>query len=75
MDCYRIVGEDQLAELAAHEVIRSSTDFDGTLRKPMRVAEAEIMLGVSPPETASPSRPSITDGGHWPVNATPCLRC
>src|SRR3954447_13153123 len=46
MDCYRIVGEDQLADLAAHEVIRSSTDFDGTLRKPMRVAEAEITLGV-----------------------------
>src|SRR3954451_7982956 len=46
MDCYRIVGEDQLAEFAAHEVIASSTDVDGTLRKPMRVAEAEITLGV-----------------------------
>jgi hypothetical protein len=46
MDCYRIVGEDQLADIAAHEVIASSTDFDGTLRKPMRVPEAEITLGV-----------------------------
>ena len=46
MDCYRIAGEDQLAEIAAREVITSSTDFDGTLRKPMRVAEAEITLGV-----------------------------
>src|SRR4051812_25555257 len=46
MDCYRIAGEDQLAEIAAQEVITSSTDFDGTLRKPMRVAEAEITLGV-----------------------------
>src|SRR4051812_40108627 len=46
MDCYRIVGEDQLADLAAHEVIASSTEFDGTRRKPMRVAEAEITLGV-----------------------------
>jgi tetratricopeptide (TPR) repeat protein len=46
MDCYRVVGEDQLAEIAAQEVITSSTDFDGTLRKPMRVAEAEITLGV-----------------------------
>jgi tetratricopeptide (TPR) repeat protein len=46
MDCYRVVGENQLADTAAREVIASSTDFDGTVRKPMRVAEAEITLGV-----------------------------
>jgi tetratricopeptide (TPR) repeat protein len=46
MDCYRVVGENGLADAAAQEVIASSTDFDGTLRKPMRVAEAEITLGV-----------------------------
>jgi tetratricopeptide (TPR) repeat protein len=46
MDCYRIAGEDQRAELYAHEVIRSSTDFDGSYRKPMRVAEANVTLGV-----------------------------
>jgi tetratricopeptide (TPR) repeat protein len=46
MDCYRIAREDQLAELYAHEVIRSSTNFDGTFRKPMRVAEANVTLGV-----------------------------
>jgi tetratricopeptide (TPR) repeat protein len=46
MDCYRLAGENQLAELYAHEVIRTSTDFDGTLRKPMRVAEANVTLGV-----------------------------
>jgi hypothetical protein len=46
MDCYRVVGENVLARTAAEEVIASSTDFDGTVRKPMRVAEAEITLGV-----------------------------
>ncbi|MEV5764827.1 XRE family transcriptional regulator [Micromonospora sp. NPDC052213] len=46
MDCYRIVGEDRLAEMYAREVIRSSTEPDGTERKPMRNAEARITLGV-----------------------------
>ncbi|WP_174535048.1 XRE family transcriptional regulator [Micromonospora chalcea] len=46
MDCYRIAGEDRLAEMYAREVIRSSTDPDGTERKPMRNAEARITLGV-----------------------------
>ncbi len=46
MDCYRIAGEDRLAEMYAREVIRSSTDPDGTDRKPMRQAEARITLGV-----------------------------
>jgi transcriptional regulator with XRE-family HTH domain len=47
MDCYRILGESSLAELYANEVIRTSTDFDGTERKPMRAAEARITLGVA----------------------------
>jgi hypothetical protein len=46
MDCYRVVGEDRLARMYAHEVIRSSTDVDGVERKPMRVAEAHVTLGV-----------------------------
>lgn len=46
MDCYRIAGEDRLAEMYAREVIRSSTGPDGTERKPMRNAEARITLGV-----------------------------
>jgi hypothetical protein len=46
MDCYRHVGEDQLAATYAKEVIRSSTTPDGVVRKPMRVAEAHITLGV-----------------------------
>ncbi|GAB3265166.1 hypothetical protein GCM10027456_48420 [Kineosporia babensis] len=47
MDCYRILGEDPIAESLAHEVIRAGTDFDGTERSPMRIAEARITLGVA----------------------------
>ncbi len=46
MDCYRMLAEDELAGNLADEVIRSSTDFDGTERAPMRTAEARITLGV-----------------------------
>jgi hypothetical protein len=46
MDCYRMLAEDKLAGTLASEVIRSSTDFDGTERAPMRTAEARITLGV-----------------------------
>ena len=35
-----------MAETLASEVIRASTDFDGTERAPMRQAEAHITLGV-----------------------------
>jgi hypothetical protein len=46
MDCYRRLAEDRLAETLAREVIQASTDFDGTERSPMRIAEAETTLGV-----------------------------
>lgn len=46
MDCYRTVGEDSRAEVYAQEVIRSCTDPDGFERKPMRIAEARVTLGV-----------------------------
>ena len=46
MDCYRHLAEDRMAETLASEVIRASTDFDGTERAPMRQAEARITLGV-----------------------------
>ena len=46
MDCYRQLAEDKMAENLADEVIRASTDFDGTERAPMRIAEARITLGV-----------------------------
>ncbi|MBX7267361.1 XRE family transcriptional regulator [Micromonospora sp. Llam7] len=47
MDCYRILGENRLAEMYAREVIASSTDPNGIPRKPMRIAEARITLGVT----------------------------
>jgi hypothetical protein len=46
MDCYRMLAEEKMAENLADEVIRASTDFDGTERAPMRLAEARITLGV-----------------------------
>ncbi|MGV9560915.1 tetratricopeptide repeat protein [Streptomyces sp. NPDC003480] len=46
MDCYRLLGEDALAETLANEVIRVGTDFDGTEKAPMRTAEARVTLGV-----------------------------
>ena len=35
-----------MAETLAKEVIRNATDFDGTERDPMRLAEARVTLGV-----------------------------
>ncbi|GAA4846297.1 hypothetical protein GCM10023235_23670 [Kitasatospora terrestris] len=46
MDCYRMLGENRLATTLAEEVIRASTDYDGTERSPMRIAEARLTLGV-----------------------------
>ncbi|UKD53658.1 XRE family transcriptional regulator [Amycolatopsis sp. FU40] len=46
MDCYRIVGEDNLAAMHANEVIRKGTRADGVELSPMRNAEARITLGV-----------------------------
>lgn len=46
MDCYRHIGENRLARELSDEVIRASTDFTGYERWPMRVAEAQITLGV-----------------------------
>jgi len=46
MDCYRRAGENTFASLHAEEVIRKSTEPDGTARSPMRVAEAQLTLGI-----------------------------
>jgi hypothetical protein len=46
MDCYRLIGDDKLAEMYAMETIRKSTTSDGVDLAPMRKAEAEITLGV-----------------------------
>jgi hypothetical protein len=47
MDCHRRVGDDALATMHAHEVIRKSTAPDGSLRSPMRAAEAHTTLAVA----------------------------
>ena len=46
MDCYRMLADDKIAETLADEVIHAGTDFDGTERAPMRLAEARVTLGV-----------------------------
>lgn len=46
MDCYRIVGEDNLAAMHAQEIIRKGTRDDGVEIFPMRNLEARITLGV-----------------------------
>jgi hypothetical protein len=47
MDCHRRSGDDAMAVLHAHEVIRKSSAPDGSLRSPMRVAEARTTLAVA----------------------------
>ncbi|HEX6360682.1 helix-turn-helix transcriptional regulator [Actinophytocola sp.] len=46
MDTYRIVGEDQLAQRNADEVIRRSVNPEGVIVSPMRRAEAQLTLAV-----------------------------
>ncbi|WP_405176890.1 XRE family transcriptional regulator [Nocardia sp. NBC_01377] len=46
MDCCRVAGEDKMAEVYAREVIRTSTNADGSVRNPMRISEAHLTLAV-----------------------------
>ncbi|WP_328613274.1 XRE family transcriptional regulator [Amycolatopsis sp. NBC_00355] len=46
MDCYRHIGEDRQARELSDEVIRVSSGFNNQDRWPMRIAEAQITLGV-----------------------------
>jgi tetratricopeptide (TPR) repeat protein/transcriptional regulator with XRE-family HTH domain len=46
MDCYRLIGDDNLAEMHAREIIRKSTNPDGTPNSPMRIGESQLTLGV-----------------------------
>ena len=47
MDCHRRLGEDATATMYAREVLRKSTSPDGSLRSPMRAAEAHTTLAVA----------------------------
>ncbi|MGP4105348.1 hypothetical protein [Nonomuraea sp. KM90] len=46
MDAYRILGENERAELYANEVIRAHTSTNGEELAPMRISEARLTLGV-----------------------------
>lgn len=46
MDCYRIIGDNSLAEMHARETLRKAVAPDGTVLAPMRKAESELTLGV-----------------------------
>lgn len=46
MDCYRLIGDNQLAEMHARETIRKSTNLDGSVNSPMRIAESQLTLAV-----------------------------
>ncbi|MFI6814729.1 helix-turn-helix domain-containing protein [Nonomuraea sp. NPDC050328] len=47
MDAYRLAGEDSLAVMHANEVIANAVAPDGSVRAPMRMAEAKLTLGVA----------------------------
>lgn len=47
MDCYRRLGEDNLARNYAEETLRAGVGFDGREVSPMRNAEARVTLGVA----------------------------
>lgn len=46
MDCYRIIGDNQLAEFLAQEILRKSTSRAGEVLALTRKSEAELTLGV-----------------------------
>ena len=46
MDCYRVVGDDAMAEAKAREVLRRSAPEGQAPVAPMRTAEATLTLGV-----------------------------
>lgn len=46
MDCYRIIGDDAMAEAKAREVLRRAAPEGQPLVAPMRAAEATLTLGV-----------------------------
>ena len=67
MDCYRLLGEDALAETLANEVIRVGTDFDGAEKSPMRMAEARVTLGVVAARRGDVEQ--AVDYGEWALKA------
>jgi transcriptional regulator with XRE-family HTH domain len=60
MDCHRLIGDDNIAEMHARETLRKTTTPDGTSRSPMRRAEAELTLGV-----VAARRGELADALHY----------
>jgi hypothetical protein len=75
MDCYRHLVEDRMAETLANEVIQASTDFDGTERAPMRLAEARITMGVVAARQGTFNKRSTTERTLSALRGSPCRRC
>ena len=72
MDCYRHLAEDRMAETLASEVIRASTDFDGTEGHPRgRPKHASPSLSWRPGEATWKQR-SVRASG---LSALPASRC
>lgn len=46
MDCYRVAGDNPRAQAHAYQVVRTAIAPDGTVRRPMRLAEAQLTLAV-----------------------------
>lgn len=71
MDCYRIVGENELAHELSNEVVRAGTEFDGRQRWPMRIAEARSPSLSLPPAKVTSMRRWLTDDARSPPNGNP----
>src|SRR5262249_21705691 len=54
MDCYRIVGADALAESYANAAIRAGTGLIGAERSSIRIAEAQVTVGVVAARSGDP---------------------
>jgi hypothetical protein len=46
MDCHRLIGDDQLTQMYAREIIGKTITPDGRVIAPMRRAESMLTLGV-----------------------------
>jgi len=46
MDCYRLIGDNSLADMHARETLRKAVAPNGAVIAPMRKAESEMTLGV-----------------------------
>jgi hypothetical protein len=60
-----------MAATLADEIVRTSTDFDGTERAPMRAAEARITLVLWLPGRVTSKKPFAKTSALSQENASP----